>query len=120
MPWPKGKPRKGHINADGTPHARKGDKLRVGVGVEVSRLPVGVDPFKEVPRKRQVEPNVSDVREGTEETVEVWGMTGTRPVTETCPKCRFAYADGGYCENCSWSAPIRRDEYGTHSGKRRK
>jgi hypothetical protein len=119
MPWPRGVPRKGHINKDGTPHAKHGTK--VGVGVEVSRLPVGVDPFKEVPRKRQVESNVPEVREATEEeVVEVWGMTGTRAVTETCPKCRFAYADGGYCENCSWSAPVRLDEYGTHSGRRRK
>ena len=28
MAWPKGKPRKGHVKADGTLHAVKGSKLK--------------------------------------------------------------------------------------------
>ena len=33
------------------------------------------------------------------------GATG-RPVIEICPNCMYAYADGGYCEECGWSKPV--------------
>lgn len=26
-------------------------------------------------------------------------------VIERCPACGFAYADGGYCEECGWFRP---------------
>ena len=34
----------------------------------------------------------------------IHGATKT-PVIEPCPRCSYAYADGGYCESCGWSLP---------------
>lgn len=54
-----------------------------------------------------------------EEVVEpvLHGMTGTA-ITQPCPVCLFAYADGGYCPECGWMKPTRIDPWGTHSGGR--
>ena len=49
---------------------------------------------------------------------ELWGMKGSGAITRPCPNCAFAYADGGYCPECGWSAPVKVDPYGTHSGRR--
>jgi len=29
-------------------------------------------------------------------------------VIEPCPRCTFPEADGGYCAECGWSAPLVR------------
>lgn len=34
---------------------------------------------------------------------ELHGQRPGRPVIETCPNCLYAYADGGYCEECGWT-----------------
>lgn len=49
---------------------------------------------------------------------ELWGMKGHGAITEVCPNCAFAYADGGYCPECGWSKPVHTAPYGTYSGKR--
>jgi hypothetical protein len=46
------------------------------------------------------------------------GMAGNSPITEPCPRCMYAYADGGYCPECGWMLPIVIDENGTNSGGR--
>jgi hypothetical protein len=47
---------------------------------------------------------------------EFHGYVGNQPVTEVCPNCLYVYADGGYCSDCGWTAPITLDEWGTNSG----
>lgn len=138
MPWPKGKPRKGHINKDGTAHATT-RKRNVDLGVAVPRSTVGTDTKPKVSRKRRVEPDVSRVRDSAQEEVgtrtkmrleadpaaadlpegpTLHGMVGSGAITQPCPECGYAYADGGYCPDCGWSLPVVRDPYGTHSGRR--
>lgn len=107
MGWPKGKPRKGHINKDGKPHAKRG-----------SKQPEWKDLVKEViiraPVKREADPATADPAEEPQ----LHGMVGSGAITEVCPNCQYAYADGGYCPSCGWSLPVERDPYGTHSGRR--
>jgi hypothetical protein len=84
MGWPKGKPRKGHVKQDGTPHAKKGERI-----VMVRKDP---EPYKQTTKP---------VSEGmVAKTIK--GITG-QPVVEPCPNCGFAYADGGYCPECGWT-----------------
>jgi hypothetical protein len=77
---------------------------------------------KGVPRKGYVKPTLVPKEDllasrPPELTPELHGMTGTA-ITQPCPVCMYAYADGGYCPYCGWNKPIRIDEYGTHSGGR--
>lgn len=46
------------------------------------------------------------------------GMVGSGPISEPCPKCMYAYADGGYCPECGWTRGYRVDEYGSNVGMR--
>jgi len=102
MAWPKGVPRKGYVK--GSIESDKDVMLSFkriprsveGLKVEVIRLATAPEPLPEPA---------------------LHGMTGTA-ITEPCPLCLYAYADGGYCPECGWSKPIRIDEYGTHSGGR--
>ena len=82
MAWPKGKPRKGYVRKDGKPHAAKGERL-----VAIKTKP---EPYKQIATPKEDKPYV------------VKGITG-QPVIEPCPKCGFAYADGGYCPDCGWT-----------------
>jgi hypothetical protein len=50
------------------------------------------------------------------ERAKIHGATASA-VTRPCPKCGYAYADGGYCNECGWSKPIDRMPYGSASGK---
>ena len=111
MPWPKGKPRRGYIRKDGKPHEKVSS-------VALPRDDVAVDTVKVVPRTRKVESDLPKVSEDTKDEVEIHGMVGTGAITEVCPNCGYAYADGGYCNDCGWSAPVRVDEWGTHQGRR--
>lgn len=136
MPWPKGKLRKGHVNKDGSPHRsrstyrlakevilREMPSMRTSIATSetgpiehpsqrmtASTLNKGkaLTVSGETPTTRGATtsraPKVAstDIPKGT---VKVHGHTG-RPVIEPCPKCGFAYADGGYCDECGWSAPV--------------
>ncbi len=86
MPWPRGMPRIGHVNKDGTQHAKKGEKLHAVSTVE----PVYTQTKKDKPVML------------VEKSPTLHGMTG-RPIIEPCPNCNYAYADGGYCESCGWT-----------------
>lgn len=98
MGWPKGMPRKGHVNKDGTTHARKGAKVvpQVRVGRKVSIV--------------QVDASALD-NDGNDET---WFKPGWKallvhkngPWTTLCPRCGFPEAEGGYCPACGWMEPI--------------
>jgi hypothetical protein len=105
MPWPKGVPRKGHINADGTTHKIKGKKMNVIVLDEM------------VPAEAQLD--VADPPTASPyDITQMHGMVGSGAITQVCPKCAYAYADGGYCSECGWSKAISRAPYGTYSGQR--
>ena len=100
MGWPKGKPRKGHVNKDGSAHAHWGTRVK-GEPIRV----------KLIARSTEVrEVIISEVPVGRPET---WGAkysqsgrAGTA-VTNPCPKCGYAYADGGFCPECRWSRPVK-------------
>ena len=94
MAWPKGVKRKGYI--------KKADR---------DKAQVKADPVSSPTPESSSAPDV-------EEDLQLWGMKGTGAITEPCPNCLYAYADGGYCQECGWMAPIPIDEYGTNSGKR--
>lgn len=96
MGWPKGKPRRGHVNKDGTPHRK--------------RLPASA--YATVSPYLEADPT------GSSEYPALHGATGTGPISEVCPKCGYAYADGGYCPDCGWMRPITVHPYGTHQGRR--
>lgn len=81
MGWPKGKPRVGHVKSDGTPHLPKGGRLKA----------IRKDP----------EPYMQTAKPDKALRV-IKGETG-RPIIEPCPNCGFAYADGGYCDDCGWT-----------------
>lgn len=105
MPWPKGKPRKGHINKDGKPHSteRKKQDRAQQADPAFAKLLSDADTAKSFTR--------------TEAPV-LHGVVGNGAISAPCPVCMYAYADGGYCPDCGWSKPIRIDEYGTNSGRR--
>ena len=103
MGWPKGKPRKGYIKKDGTPHAPKRKKVS---RVEVSRSDVAVDTKPPVSGQDEVATDVSRMRASSAYEGEIHGVKGTSPITAVCPKCGYAYADGGYCSDCGWMQAI--------------
>ena len=83
MGWPKGKPRAGYIKKDGTAPLRRGGRI--------AQVRIDPETYKQIakPEDGRVEKTLH-------------GMTG-RPVIEICPACSYAYADGGYCEDCGWT-----------------
>lgn len=91
MGWPKGKPRKGHVNKDGTLHK-----------------PFGAGAY----------PNPVADPTGADDGPTLWGVVGSGPISEPCPKCGYAYADGGYCKECGWMKAVIITEYGVHVGRR--
>ena len=113
MGWPKGKPRRGHINKDGTPHKTRGSFL----DVPDVRPKVGTDDVPVVSKEVQVEADVPARSSGSYEG-EIHGQVGSGAITSVCPNCGYAYADGGYCNDCGWTKPIQLDDYGTNVGRR--
>lgn len=101
MPWPRGVKRVGYVKKDGTPHAKKGERIK-GPRIEVIRKP---DPNRKTTVRRDVDPDRIEkvqVATTTQSVVELKGATG-RPVVEPCPSCGFAYADGAHCPECGWT-----------------
>lgn len=94
MGWPKGVPRKGYIKKDGTPHKNQGSDY--------------------VPAPYVADPTGSS----DYEPPKLHGVVGTGPISSPCPKCMYAYADGGYCNDCGWTKPLTIEPYGTHVGRR--
>ncbi len=105
MGWPKGKPRKGHINQDGTEHAGKGEKIRA-----IRKNPEKYKAIIAIPKVDRVEKSVAVTVMPTASGSEVIHGGTSRPIIEPCPKCWYAYADGGYCPECgetAWRGPER-------------
>lgn len=50
-------------------------------------------------------------------SLEIHGGRPGMAITEVCPNCNYAYADGGYCTECGWSKPINRIPFGTAKGE---
>ena len=99
MPWPRGVPRKGHINKSGQPHARLGRKPIAVLTVERMEETLVYKP-KSVPMQKKVERVITkDAR------IKKYGTKLAHPqyVIEVCPNCDFPEADGGYCPDCGWT-----------------
>ena len=104
MGWPKGKPRKGHVNKDGKKHAERGERLRA-----IRENPERYKAIRAEPKVDRIQKAVAVVYPAiATASVVIKGATG-RPVIEPCPTCGFAYADGGYCEECGWTVWVPRE-----------
>jgi hypothetical protein len=102
-------PRKGHVNKDGTIHAKHGEKAARNV-LKALRT------TKETTRRiKKVSADVFDEPKPTEPVFH--GVIGSGAITEPCPQCMYAYADGGYCPECGWTMPIERLPWGTAGRK---
>lgn len=108
MGWPKGVPRKGYIKKDGTPHAKKGAHLEV----QDVQPEVRTDDVPVVSEEVQVGTTVSPEWSPSHYEGDIHGASGTGAITEVCPKCGYAYADGGYCPDCGWMRSINLLPYG--------
>ena len=116
MGWPKGMPRKEHVNKDGSSHAKWGKKtarkpkftvshpaqteFRVlgpttSAGEEAARNALAAV------RRRRGRP-----RKG-EETGPRWTTKLSNKGFDPCPNCQFPEAYGGYCPECNWTEAIR-------------
>lgn len=119
MGWPKGMPRKGHINKDGSPHNPKrnrtsskdtGTKLTLNLPRrsmrEVGVTGTGISPVmastssipKPLAKPVLPETPVQPVKYTTK-------LVHAQYSIEPCPECGFGEADGGWCPDCGWSLP---------------
>jgi hypothetical protein len=102
MPWPKGKPRTGYVKKDGT-KAKSWGSRTTSAGMSAA-------PTRQTTKRtiRRVDPSVLDATSAATLTPpKLHGDRAGRSVIEPCPNCMFAYADGGYCEECGWSKPVK-------------
>lgn len=109
MAWPKGQPRKGHMNKDGTPHAPRGSLLTKASSKATGTTTNEAARYGRPRGKRTTVASTKPVLDQTvssgtpEVTTPTLHGANFRPVIETCPNCGYAYADGGYCPDCGWS-----------------
>lgn len=100
MAWPKGKPRKGHKNKDGSAHKKWGSKVAARTAI--------FETVRTTTKKQKVEPE-EPVQEGPWIKPE-WKKLlrwPSGPWVTSCPECTFPEADGGYCPACGWSKSIK-------------
>lgn len=103
MAWPKGMPRRGHVNKNGTTHAKWGSKVRTPVSQgTVTSKSAGIT-------IRKVSADLLDAPSVKEPRGQAWTAHLSHPTwsIEKCPKCGFPEAEGGFCPNCHWTAPIK-------------
>lgn len=114
MGWPKGKPRKGHVNKDGTTHAPRGSRLKASKTL-TSRTTNGTPKPKAQRALGQVALRPAKAGEAYPEGIKPWDVKPewksllvhkNGPWTEFCPECGFPEADGGYCPACGWHKSI--------------
>lgn len=91
MGWPKGMPRKGHVNKDGTAHRKKGEKLATELRVRAvtktpDRLQVVTKPDPSVPTVQKFKKTYVGKQ---------WATIAP------CPDCGAPDAFA-FCENCGW------------------
>lgn len=95
MAWPKGMKRAGHVNKNGSVHAKRGALLKRRItSTRAKALP-----------QRAVE----QVVEGGAWFRKEWTSLLAHkngPWTVLCPACSFPEAEGGYCPACGWSKPV--------------
>lgn len=127
MAWPKGMPRKGHVNKDGSQHAKRGAKKHQREFADIVKAAdTAVSVVRERPSpERPLAIKVTRLspepeNDNPNHPLAIKGAVGTGAITEPCPNCGYAYADGGYCPDCGWSKPINRLPYGTATGPKRK
>jgi hypothetical protein len=87
MGWPLGKPRKGHVNKDGSAPAKWGKKTAKIIQVPAAEL--------DAPRRKRGRP-----RKGEEVGGPKWHTKLTNKGIDKCPACEFPEAYGGYCPEC--------------------
>jgi hypothetical protein len=113
--WPKGKPRKGHVNADGTPHSKWGQKQKrtpVAPRTVASKVTI-----RKVTVDSEQEPSVKTPRE-KKWTVALRWPQGPHPSADKCPNCDYPEAMAGFCPECKWSQPINaQPKNSTDSGR---
>lgn len=95
MPWPKGVARVGYVRKDGQPHNKKGEGRAADKQPRIT-IVTKPDPTLKTTIRRDVDPD------RIEKGPALHGASN-RPVIEPCPNCGFAYADGGFCEECGWT-----------------
>jgi hypothetical protein len=111
MAWPKGVSRKGHLNKDGTTHAKRGSKLK--------SLPTRTRATNaQATSSTQAATSVAAVATRPTPTGQAFNgwevkrewksllVRANGPWTEFCPACGFPEADGGFCHACGWSKPV--------------
>lgn len=113
MGWPKGMPRKGHINKNGTTHAKWGKKAarssfkvshpaqteyRV-LGPTTSASDAAARDAIDAAKKRRGRPP-------KDPNQKKWDTKLTNKGLDKCPKCEFPEAYGGYCPECGWMEPL--------------
>lgn len=86
------------------------------VSANITENPSVKEPF----RGRKAPPSAEDIKEHLlpeDDVAPVRGAVGNGPITEPCPNCKYAYADGGYCKECGWTKKIVLHPYGSVTGK---
>lgn len=106
MGWPKGKPRKGHVNKDGTAHATWGQVVKrygspKAAGEAFQRARIRKMLAEDKPKRR------GRPRKDGGEPDKKWNTKLTNKGLEKCPRCDFPEAYGGFCNECGWTAPMK-------------
>jgi len=125
MPWPRGVPRKGHVNKSGEPHGRVGRKPKVVLTLEAmerSLIPTTINfstdadhPQKRTTMKRAV---AKPVEAGPKKTRKyTTKLAHPQYSVEPCPNCDFAEADGGHCPECGWTQALVRQPANSVHGR---
>lgn len=125
MPWPRGKPRKGHIKKDGSAHGRLGRKPKdvleqerktkavITIDLRSGETTTVLSQRKVVHGRKSGRVNVASSATSASPTVTTGSVSRRRKfgtqlvhpqyIIEACPNCEFPEADGGYCPDCGWT-----------------
>jgi hypothetical protein len=110
MPWPRGVPRKGHVNKNGKPHARLGRLTKAEKQAKSIHLsiPMMEETLVYKPKPKRV-PTVKPVEKQPAKTRKYsTKLAHPQYSIEPCPNCLFPEADGGHCPDCGWTRPVEK------------
>jgi len=99
MGWPKGKPRKGHVSADGQPHRKWGSLVAARKAVKAEKNLTKLMAKVEDNKKKRGRPPKDPNRK-------TWNTKLSNKGLDPCPQCDFPEAYGGYCPECGWMERI--------------
>ncbi len=122
MPWPKGKPRKGHVNKTGEPHKRLGRKPKAVIEAERLALPITINfsTEKDHPNRRTAMVKKVKPVEPVQKKTRKYSTKLAHPQysIEPCPNCFFPEADGGHCPECGWTRPVEKQPANSIHGRK--